>query len=75
MNKRLVLMPCRCRIHLEQNIALKEVSLIDKNTELVVLEIKCWYCHEVRRVKMGIAHFYELFWAFAKREVCDGNRL
>jgi len=74
MNERLVLMPCRCRVHLEQNIALKAVSIVDKNTELVVLKIECWYCHKIRRIKIGIAHFYELFWIQTK-EVYDGNRL
>jgi hypothetical protein len=72
MNARLVLMPCLCRIHLDQNIALKEVSVVDKNTEIVILKIECWYCHKVRRIKMGISHFYELFWTHQK-EVYDGR--
>jgi len=74
MNERLVLMPCRCRAYLDTNVALKEVSMVDKNTEIVVLKIKCLYCHKIHRCKMGIAHFYELFYPHMK-EVNDGNRL
>ena len=74
MNERLVLMPCRCRIHLEQNLALKAVSIVDRNTELVVLKIECWYCHKVRRCKMGLNLYYQLFWSH-EQEVHDGNRL
>jgi len=62
MHERYILMPCRCQIYKEQNLALKSVSIVDKSDEIVVLKVECLYCHKIRRIKLGIAHYYELFW-------------
>lgn len=59
-------MPCKCQVWKDANLALKSVSVIDKTSETVSLKIECLYCHKVRRVKMGIAHYYELFWVHEK---------
>lgn len=63
LQERLILMPCRCQIWKEQNLALKEVTEVDKTDICVVLKIKCLFCHKVKRVKIGVMHYYELFLA------------
>lgn len=68
MHERYVLMPCRCQIWKEQNLALKEITEIDRCPEYIALKIKCLFCHKVKRVKIGIMHYYELFMAH-EREV------
>lgn len=73
MNERLVLMPCHCRIHLDYNLALKEVSIVDETPTFVVLKIKCLYCHKIHRYKIGIRLFLEMFDSHI-REVNDDNR-
>lgn len=74
MEERLVMMPCRCRIYLDFNLALKEVTVVDHNTELVVFKVTCWYCHKVKRYKMGWVRFYELFSPHLEIKN-DGNKL
>lgn len=61
MNERLVLMPCHCRIYLDYNLALKEVTILDNNSEMVILKVKCLYCHKTKRHQIGIASFYKMF--------------
>jgi len=63
MHERYILMPCRCQIWKEQNLALKEVTEIDKADIYVALKIKCLFCHKVKRIKIGVMHYYELFLA------------
>jgi hypothetical protein len=66
MHERYVLMPCRCQSYKEQNLALKEITEIDKADVYISFKIKCLFCHEVKRVKVGILRYYELFMAHDK---------
>ena len=73
MNERLVLMPCRCRIYLDYNLALKEVTILDETPNITLLKIKCLYCHKHFRIEIGVLRFYEMFGSHL-REVNDGNK-
>lgn len=73
MNERLVLMPCRCRRHLDYNLALKEVTVLDETPTVTLLKIKCLYCHQKFRIKIGVLRFYEMFGSHLG-EVNDGNK-
>lgn len=61
MHERLVMMPCKCQIWKESNLALKEITEIDRTTEYISLKIKCLYCHKIKRFTIGIVRYIELF--------------
>lgn len=62
MRDKYVLMPCKCRDGKESSISLKSVSVIDISTSVVIVKVVCLFCHNVKRYKVGLSRFLELFY-------------